>query len=117
LGKSLAEFTSWNWRYGKTPDFTVTREFPVPREMSVSEGAKLKLQMKVSKGLLASVSVTVPPGFVTNAPEGEVAVISGFEGRKFSEEAVALVEEAFAKKENSPNKKRFVADCVRRVVQ
>lgn len=117
LDKSLAEFTSWNWRYGKTPDFTVTREFPVPREMTVSEGAKLKLQMKVSKGLLASVSVTVPPGFVTNAPEGEVAVISGLEGRKFSEDAVALVEEAFAKKENSPNKKRFVADCVRRVVQ
>ncbi|XP_059484518.1 lipoyltransferase 1, mitochondrial isoform X2 [Neocloeon triangulifer] len=117
LEKSRAEFVSWSWRFGKTPDFTVTREFAVPRDMCVSEGATLKVHTKVVKGLVAAMSVTVPPGFASAAPEGEVAVLSGLEGRKFCEEAVTLVEEAFAKKDDSPNKKRFVADCVRRVVQ
>lgn len=73
--------------------------------------------MRVSKGKMAAVTVAVPPGFVTGAPEGEVSVISGLEGQRFTEDAVAVVEEAFEKKEKSTEKKRFVADCVRRVVQ
>ncbi|XP_065333597.1 lipoyl amidotransferase LIPT1, mitochondrial [Cloeon dipterum] len=117
LEKSRAELASWGWRFGRTPDFTVRREFAVPREMCVTEGAKLQVQMRVVKGRVASMSVTVPPGFVSNAPEGEVAVLSGLEGQKFSEEAVGLVEAAFAKKDKSDKKKRFVAECVRRVVQ
>ncbi|KAF4529403.1 hypothetical protein B566_EDAN003497 [Ephemera danica] len=117
LEKIREEYSSWTWRFGKTPDFTVTREFPVPRELSVQGAGKLQVQMRVSKGKMQAVTLTIPPGFVSGAPEGEVSVISGLEGQEFSERVVSKVEEAFANKDKSSEKKRFIAECVRRVVQ
>ncbi|XP_046383087.1 lipoyltransferase 1, mitochondrial isoform X2 [Ischnura elegans] len=147
LEKLRQEMSSWAWRFGKTPKFDVTRTFTIPRELAVGEAAmssaeadklkkvpvndaspaQLTVKMEVVSGRVSDVTITIPPGFLNAAPNGgEIAVVTDLRGKRFSEEALRILDESFAVTDPSGRagqpgqggeKNRFVASCVRKVMQ
>lgn len=144
LEKLRQDMSSWNWRFGKTPRFDVTRSFPIPRELATNEAvteaeklnkvstgdtssAQLTVKMEVVNGRVSDVTITIPPGFLGAAPDGgEIAVVTGLRGKRFSEEALRILDESFTVSDPSGRtgqpphtgeKNRFVASCVRKVMQ
>lgn len=60
------ELQSWEWCYGKTPVFTVSRSFPVPAELLPSSKVysatqELVINMAVEKGYINEVTLSIPP--------------------------------------------------------
>ncbi|XP_071441008.1 lipoyl amidotransferase LIPT1, mitochondrial isoform X2 [Hetaerina americana] len=145
LEKLRQEMSSWIWRFGKTPRFDVTRSFTIPRELAVGEAAsaeaeklskapaadaspaQLTVKMEVVNGRVSDVTITIPPGFLNAAPNGgEIAVVTDLRGKRFSEEALRILDESFAVTDpcgragqpgQGGEKNRFVASCVRKVMQ
>ncbi|KAJ9574245.1 hypothetical protein L9F63_026111, partial [Diploptera punctata] len=57
-----AEFSSWEWRFAKSPKFSVTRTFRVPQELlgeNKFTNEDLTITIDVNKGLVEDVAVTV----------------------------------------------------------
>ncbi|XP_021915738.1 lipoyltransferase 1, mitochondrial isoform X2 [Zootermopsis nevadensis] len=118
LDKLRAELTSWDWRFGKSPKFNVTRTFQVPQELLGKEelrNEELSITIDVNKGMVEDVMLMVPPGLkAANGFSGQAQVVTSLKGQRFSEEAVTILQKALSELE-SPEQTRneFVVDCVR----
>ncbi|GBP11067.1 Lipoyltransferase 1, mitochondrial [Eumeta japonica] len=127
LNNIKKELQSWDWCYGKTPEFTVSRTFPVPPELLApalvySATQELVINMSVEKGLISDVTLSIPPGLVESGFHGQASVITHLKGKRFTSEALNALEEAMlTKRSNSDVKKlddreQFVAKCFDQVV-
>lgn len=122
LDKLRAELTSWDWRFGKSPKFNVTRTFQVPQELLGKDelrNEELSITIDVNKGMVEDVMLMVPPGLkAANGFSGQAQVVTSLKGQRFSEEAVTILQKALSELE-SPEQTRneFVVDCVRQVVK
>jgi hypothetical protein len=53
------DLVSWDWVYGKTPDFSVTRRFSVSASSSaVQQTPEITVTLRVSKGLVVDAEVS-----------------------------------------------------------
>lgn len=59
LDSIRAEFKNWSWNYGKTPEFSVNRTYPIGVG-SNGEIVNIQLALQVSKGLIHSASLELP---------------------------------------------------------
>ncbi|EFA10961.1 lipoyl amidotransferase LIPT1, mitochondrial [Tribolium castaneum] len=106
----------WQWRFGKTPKFTISRSFTVPEHLiSQDVPDDLKVTMVVEGGKISDVNLYVPPGLVANGFSGNVNVITSLIGHKFSEEALDNLEWSLGAL--GSDKDKFVTDCVKQVMQ
>lgn len=106
----------WQWRFGKTPKFTISRSFAVPEYLIHQDVPDdLKVTMVVEAGKISDVNLYVPPGLVANGFSGNVNVITSLIGHRFSEEALDNLEWSLGALIS--DKDRFVTDCVRQVMQ
>nr|CAD7413030.1 unnamed protein product [Timema poppensis] len=66
LEKSREELASWDWRFGKTPKFTVTRSFRVPEELTEDSMAdeELRIKLDINNGIIEDITLQIPPGFM-----------------------------------------------------
>ncbi|CAG4977946.1 unnamed protein product [Parnassius apollo] len=99
LAKLREELQSWDWCYGRTPVFTVSRTFPVPAELLVptriyAATQELVINMTVEKGLISDVTLHIPPGLVESGFHGEASVITHLKGKKFTSEALSALQDA-----------------------
>lgn len=115
LASIRAEFSSWEWRYGRTPKFHVQRTFALPQGLSGNtDGEALDITIDVSRGLVEDVTLRVPPdlmmadGFV-----GDVEVLTAVRGCKFTEDSLDKLKTSL---ERRGRRGDFVADCVRKVM-
>jgi len=121
LDKLRAEFASWDWRFGKSPKFTVTRTFQVPQELLGKDeltNQELIITIDVNKGMVEDVMLMVPPGLkAAKGFSGQAEVVTSLKGQRFSEEAITMLQRALSELE-SPDQTRneFVVDCMRQVV-
>jgi lipoyltransferase 1 len=121
LEKLRAEFASWGWRFGKSPKFSVTRTFQVPRELLGKDeltDQELSITIDVNKGVVEDVVLMVPPGLAAaKGFSGQAQVVTSLRGQRFSEEAITLLQKALGELE-SPEQTRneFVVHCMRQVV-
>ena len=106
MNKIRTEFSSWEWRYGKTPQFTVTRTLPLPQSVQTSisnNGAssstdsknnnpELKIHLEVEKGIVRDVKLHVPHGLSTI--HGEADVVTSLRGQRYTEAAVSALKTA-----------------------
>lgn len=120
LEKIRNEFQSWEWRFGRTPKFNVTRTFPLPQHISAGEKSEenLKVTVSVTNGLVEDVIMRIPPTLMmSDAFVEDIKVMTSIRGRRFSEDALDELDASFggpqAMKDDS---KQFVADCVRKVM-
>ncbi|CAG9135637.1 unnamed protein product [Plutella xylostella] len=126
LAEIRNELQSWDWCFGKTPIFTVSRAFPVPPELlapSRSYGAtqELIINMTVDKGLIDDVTLSIPPGLVESGFHGEAEVVTQLRGKRFTAEALAALQQALLTRHHRPERKlddteQFVAKCFDQVV-
>lgn len=121
------ELQSWDWCYGKTPVFTVSRSFPVPQELLApskvySATQELVITMSVEKGLIDDVTLNIPPGLVESGFHGEASVITHLKGKRFTSEALSALQDAMLTRHLSSDvrkldeKEQFVAKCFDQVV-
>ncbi|CAG9828579.1 unnamed protein product [Diabrotica balteata] len=90
LNEIKEELLSWNWQYGKTPKFNITKSFKVPDTLVESYGINedLKVNMVVEYGKISDISLYVPPGLSSQGLSGNANVITSLIGHTFSEDAV-----------------------------
>ncbi|CAH0695380.1 unnamed protein product [Spodoptera exigua] len=121
------ELQSWDWNFGKTPVFTVSRTFPVPAELLApskvySATQELVISMSVEKGLIEDVTLNIPPGLVESGFHGEASVITHLKGKRFTSEALNALQDAMLTRHvgndvrKLDDKEQFVAKCFDQVV-
>ncbi|CAK1540193.1 unnamed protein product [Leptosia nina] len=120
------ELTTWDWCFGRTPEFTVSRSFPVPAELLPSKlysaTQELIITMTVEKGLINDVTLNIPPGLIESGFHGEASVITHLKGKRFTSEALAALEDAMLTRHLTGDirkldeKEQFVAKCFDQVV-
>ena len=106
LDKIRDEFTSWEWRFGKTPKFTVTKSFPIfddPAEKV--NGHNLKVTLKVEKGMIADVSYQLPENKTGSVSPCCRDLLSNLYGKKFSSQTFDLIEKSLSFDEKKENMK------------
>lgn len=127
LAELKNELQTWDWCFGRTPDFTVSRNFPVPAELLApskvySATEELVINMSVVKGLIDDVTLNIPPGFVESGFHGEASVITHLKGKRFTSEALSALQEAMLTRHMNTDvkkldeKEQFVAKCFDQVV-
>lgn len=106
MNKIRSEFSSWEWRFGKTPQFTVTRTLPLPQNIqtsisnnsasssadSKSNNPELKIHLEVEKGIVRDVKLHIPHGLAT--VHGDADVVTSLRGQRYSETAVSALKTA-----------------------
>ncbi|PSN32985.1 Lipoyltransferase 1 [Blattella germanica] len=121
LDKLRSEFRSWEWRFGKSPKFTVTRNFRVPQELLGKDeltNQDLTITIDVNKGLVEDIMLTVPPGLkAANGISGQAQVVSSLVGQRFSEEAITVLQKALSDLKAPEQAGNFVVNCMRQVVK
>lgn len=121
------ELKTWDWCFGKTPVFTVSRAFPVPAELLApskiySATQELVINMTVDRGLIDDVTLNIPPGLVESGFHGEASVITHLKGKRFTSEALSALQEAMLTRHTNTDvrkldeKEQFVAKCFDQVV-
>ncbi|KAJ8735735.1 hypothetical protein PYW07_007355 [Mythimna separata] len=127
LADIRSELQSWDWCFGRTPVFTVSRSFPVPAELLApskvySATQELVISMSVEKGLIDDVTLNIPPGLVESGFHGEASVITHLKGKRFTSEALSALQDAMLTRHLSSDvrkldeKEQFVAKCFDQVV-
>lgn len=78
LNKIREEYESWDWRFGRTPKFSVSRIFDVPDNLlgdfveqnipkMEQDSKQLTISMNVERGLINDVHLSVPKGIFFNS--------------------------------------------------
>ncbi|KAI5644953.1 lipoyltransferase 1, mitochondrial isoform X1 [Phthorimaea operculella] len=126
LAELKSELQTWDWNFGRTPVFTVSRAFPVPAELLApskvySATQELVINMTVEKGLIDDVTLSIPPGLVESGFHGEASVITHLKGKRFTSEALSALQDAMLTRHHEEVKKldekeQFVAKCFDQVV-
>lgn len=122
-----SEIESWDWCFGRTPEFTVSRSFPVPNELlapskEYSATQELVINMTVEKGLINDVTLSIPRGLVESGFHGEASVITQLKGKRFTSEALNALQDAMLTRHSTDDvrkldeKEQFVAKCFDQVV-
>ncbi|XP_047545498.1 lipoyltransferase 1, mitochondrial isoform X2 [Vanessa atalanta] len=127
LSELKNDLQTWDWSFGRTPMFTVSRSFPVPSELLApskvySAAQELVISMTVEKGLINDVTLNIPPGLVESGFHGEASVITHMKGKRFTSEALNALQDAMLTRHTSGDvkkldeKEQFVAKCFDQVV-
>lgn len=91
LAKIRDEFTSWEWRFGKTPKFTASRTFPIHDIPEKIENPDMKVSLQVVKGEIMDVSLRLP-SCSADALASSGEILSGVQGKKYSSQTLDLLE-------------------------
>lgn len=129
LSEIRNQFKSWDWCYGKTPEFTISRCFQVPSTLfnggsyySSTDNHELKITVQVTHGRVADVTLYIPAGLSTSEVQGDIKVITSMKGCKFTEEAMNRLESSLAidhllaADKYTADTDKFVTECVRKVM-
>ena len=116
------DLIEWNWKFGKTPRFTIVRSFPIPRNLlSHTElvSPDLSVTMVVDKGKISDIIVYVPPGISKSEISENIKVVTSLKGCQFTEDALSTLDKYMENLDYdySQNKNGFVPNSVRKVIK
>ncbi|XP_029168266.1 lipoyltransferase 1, mitochondrial [Nylanderia fulva] len=80
----VSEFRSWDWNFGKTPKFTVTRTLDVPAQDGKTH--RLNLSFEILDGIVEEIRMSLPAGLVSTDFDQDASVISNLRGTRYSHE-------------------------------
>lgn len=121
LQKIQSEFDSWEWKYGRTPKFQITRSFPLPQHISTTGDRveQLQVTVTVASGLVEDIVMMIPPSLMSSDTFVEdMRAMTNLKGRRFTEDALDELNTSFGLSTKSlrEDNRHFVADCVRQVM-
>merc|ERR1719402_409644 len=111
---SIAEsLESWNWVFGKTPQFSLKKRFIVPDELLGSvfsaDPPFVEYELVLKNGKITGVKCTQSPGLM----DPDLDIDSAFlEGRLFDSRLTENVQKA----DLPERKKGFIVDCIKNIV-
>lgn len=113
LEKIRCEFESWDWTYGRTPKFHITKSFDVPQRQE----KQLRITVTVDHGLVEDVIMMIPPSLMRSQQFVEdIKLMTNIRGRRFTEDAIDELNASFGSQALQDDNKQFVADCVRQMM-
>lgn len=84
LDELASEFRSWDWNYGKTPKFSVTRELDLVAQDSKVH--RFELTLEIQNGIIEEIKMRLPAGLVSNDFSQDASVISNLRGTRYDHE-------------------------------
>lgn len=84
IDKFINEFRSWDWNFGKTPKFTVTRTFDIPAHDGKMH--RLNLSLEIQNGIVEEIRMSLPAGLVSTDFDQDASVISNLRGTRYNHE-------------------------------
>ncbi|KAF6211288.1 hypothetical protein GE061_014405 [Apolygus lucorum] len=87
IQKIRDEFASWEWRYGKTPKFEVSRNYDIGWGL-------MQITMNVESGLVKDVHVELPEGVAWGRMTGRIELSTSVANQRFTPASFLLVEKA-----------------------
>ncbi|XP_012233802.1 lipoyl amidotransferase LIPT1, mitochondrial [Linepithema humile] len=84
IDKFTNEFRSWDWNFGKTPKFTVSRTLDVPAHDGKTY--RLNLTLEIQSGIVQEIKMSLPAGLVSTNFEQDASVISNLRGTRYDHE-------------------------------
>lgn len=106
-------FQSWDWRFGRTPKFTISRSFSLPKSLVNSEVESVKIKITVDQGKITDINFDVPTELMTNATRGNINILTTLIGHEFSEDSLESIEWSTI----ACDKDKFVNNCVRQMLE
>lgn len=88
INQFINEFCSWDWNFGKTPKFTVTRTFDVPTNDDKMH--RLNLSLEMQNGIVEEIKMNLPAGLVSTNDQ-DVSVISNLRGTRYNHEVTEKI--------------------------
>ena len=86
LNELVNELRSWEWNYGKTPKFSVTRVLDVPlRDNKVH---RFTLTLDIHAGIIEEIKMRLPADLVSNDFSQEASVITNLRGTRYDHEVM-----------------------------
>lgn len=102
------ELSSWDWVYGKTPQFSSNVSFALLPDTKT----KLKLSMSVEGGKIDDVTLQVPPGLSAMGFHGDAQVCipntTQLKGQKFTAKAVENLKQLVPKQDSKDNQQALI---------
>nr|XP_023023061.1 lipoyltransferase 1, mitochondrial isoform X2 [Leptinotarsa decemlineata] len=117
LNKIREQLTSWEWCYGKTPKFNISKSFKVPDCLVNGHGEceDLKVTMVVDQGKINDITLFIPSGLLFDGSSGNVDMLRSLVGHRFTEEALNSLENLL--NDLVSDKEKFVTECVKQVMR
>ncbi|XP_066593587.1 lipoyl amidotransferase LIPT1, mitochondrial isoform X2 [Prorops nasuta] len=111
IEKIKQELRSWDWTFGKTPEFTVTRLLNVPAINGVIY--QLNLTLEVVNGVVKEIKMSLPAGLAPSDFKQDASVITNLQGRRYDHEITENIVAAIGCKtvaiNSTPSKANMVA--------
>lgn len=110
------QYASWNWCYGKTPKFDITKSFQIPDGLLSEQGTsgEVKISMTVENGKITDIIICLPPSMANEGLETEGSVITRLIGQRFSENTLYTLERLLSAMKSDTD--RFVTECLKQVM-
>lgn len=101
LDKLTNDFRSWNWNFGKTPKFTVTRAF----EVTAHDGKvhRVNLRLDVQDGIVEEVRMSLPNELASIDFDQDANVITNLCGTRYNHEITDNIIAAIGSKVDTSN--------------
>lgn len=87
---------NWNWCFGKTPDFIVSRNYPISANSSDGLSSDMRVTLAIKNGIVDDVTLFIAPNMSINGFSGEAKVITSLKGRKYADNMLDLLEKHLA---------------------
>ncbi|XP_012259934.2 lipoyltransferase 1, mitochondrial isoform X2 [Athalia rosae] len=86
------EFSSWEWTYGRSPDFTVTRQLEL--DSIHGEVHELTLTLDVINGMIKEIKMSLPSTMMADNFRKDASVVTDLKGSRYSEDIITRVARA-----------------------
>lgn len=98
IKKIRSDLTRWEWLYGQTPDFKLSRTLHIPSTFSniLDDGCcDLNMELTVSGGIIKDTTLSIPSGMANSGFSGVINTVTNtLIGRKFSPELIENLQES-----------------------
>lgn len=81
INKLRDDYSSWEWTYGKTPKFTVTRALDLPAQNG--NLYRLNLSLEVQNGIIEEIRMSLPAGLASADFNQDANVITNLRGMRY----------------------------------
>ncbi|XP_014606524.1 PREDICTED: lipoyltransferase 1, mitochondrial isoform X1 [Polistes canadensis] len=86
IDKLREQFCSWEWTYGRTPDFSVTKTFDVPAPNG--NIYRLDLTLEIQKGIVEEIRMSLPANLASSDFNQNTNVLTNLRGMKYDSDVM-----------------------------
>ncbi|OAD58945.1 Lipoyltransferase 1, mitochondrial [Eufriesea mexicana] len=86
LDELTSQFRSWEWNFGKTPKFLVTRVVDVPTQDNKVH--QFRLTLEIQNGIIEEIKIRLPAALVSNEFSQDANMITNLRGTKYDHEVI-----------------------------